>query len=446
MRSIVDRRGSERSARGFVLATLVVLGLAVCLGFAPGAHAATVTVASYNTGNCYPFLCNDSGISSGQSIEYQQVYASTAFSAPISITALTFFFASEFGGSSLVLNGNYQVSLSTTAAPINGLSSIAANNIGPDNVTFANFNVFSNDVDSDPSFSITGGPFLYDPCRGNLLIDLVITNQDNVPNGSGNGYIQADSSGTETSRLFAFDSSGVGTTDSVGLVTEFTFTPGTTTCKDVQKTNYFSNANTTGGQAFVNITDPLEASSGQPEEICAMIYVFDTSQALQECCGCPITADGLLTLNITDDLAASPAAGGNLLVDGSIRILSANPAVASSPPSSKPPGTNCDLRSGQCCDPTGTTANLALRRTLRAWGGHVQDTASTETAFEDVPIAPGDAGALAEACDSIVRLGAGQGTCSCGTGSATTSNASPLRIAPTRRAVLNRFRSTVPRR
>ncbi|HLM79756.1 MAG TPA: hypothetical protein VE957_23060 [Terriglobales bacterium] len=154
------------------------------------------------------------------------------------------------------------MSLSTTAAPINGLSSIAANNIGPDNVTFANFNVFSNDVDSNPSFTITGGPFLYDPCRGNLLIDLVITNQDNVPNGSGNGFIQADSSGTQTSRLFAFDSSGVGTTDSVGLVTEITFTPGATTCKDVQRDSYFSNANTTGGQAFVNITDPLEANSG----------------------------------------------------------------------------------------------------------------------------------------------------------------------------------------
>jgi len=49
--------------------------LAVCLGFAPGAHGATVTVGFHNTGNCYPFLCNDSGISSGQSIEYQQVYA-----------------------------------------------------------------------------------------------------------------------------------------------------------------------------------------------------------------------------------------------------------------------------------------------------------------------------------------------------------------------------------
>ena len=57
-----------------------------------------------------------------------------------------------------------------------------------------------------------------------------------------------------------------------------------------------------------------------------MIYVFDTSQAMEECCGCPLTADGLLTISITNDLAAFPVgdatAGINSLSDGSIRILS----------------------------------------------------------------------------------------------------------------------------
>jgi hypothetical protein len=57
--------------------------------------------------------------------------------------------------------------------------------------------------------------------------------------------------------------------------------------------NYFSNANTTGGQAYVNIIAPLE---GDPTatapyaiagETCAMIYVFNTEQAMQACCGCP---------------------------------------------------------------------------------------------------------------------------------------------------------------
>ncbi len=37
----------------------------------------------------------------------------------------------------------------------------------------------------------------------------------------------------------------------------------------------------------------------QEGEMCAMIYVLNTDQAVEACCGCPITADGLLTLSIS---------------------------------------------------------------------------------------------------------------------------------------------------
>ncbi|MFZ0887716.1 MAG: hypothetical protein WA005_04625 [Candidatus Binataceae bacterium] len=58
--------------------------------------------------------------------------------------------------------------------------------------------------------------------------------------------------------------------------------------------NYFSNANTTGGQAFVNITAPLEGNETatnpavEQGETCAMIYVFNTDEAMAACCGCPL--------------------------------------------------------------------------------------------------------------------------------------------------------------
>ena len=90
--------------------------------------------------------------------------------------------------------------------------------------------------------------------------------------------------------------------------------------------SYFSNANTTGGQAFVNITAPLEgnATATSPAvkqgETCAMIYVFDTAQNMQACCGCPLTADGLLTLRISANLAPNPVGSLSILMDGSIRI------------------------------------------------------------------------------------------------------------------------------
>ncbi len=415
---VPDRRSSGHAGRGF--AVLIVLGLAVCFSFTPTANAATITVGSFDTGNCYPFLCNDTGISSGQSIEYQQVYASSAFSGPVSITALTFFFASEFGGSSLVLDGSYKVSLSTTSAPVNGLSSTAANNIGPDNTVFATFVVSSHNVDSNPSFTITGGPFSYDPSKGNLLIDLVVTNQDNVPNDSGNGYNEADDTGTQTSRLYVFDSSGAGITDSVGLVTEFTTNAG------VELQNYFSNASTTGGQAYVNIIAPLEGdttgatAAAREGETCAMIYVFNTEQSLQACCGCPVTADGLLTLNITTQLAGNSVALGQTLHDGSIRIISSLPNA--SPPGqgiNQPAYEGCDANTGVCCDPTAASTGNQLipGSSLVAWGDHIQNTQITENKFEVNAPTPAElSDGLPEACGDIAKLGSGQGACTCPTG------------------------------
>ena len=419
----------DHFATGLFRPALIALSILLCVGsHVRTADAATLTVGTFESGNCYPFLCNDSGISSGQSLEYQQVYASSAFSGPVSITALTFFFASEFGGSSLVLDGSYKVSLSTTSAPISGLSSTAANNIGPDNTLFATFVVSSHNVDSNPSFTITGVPFTYDPGKGNLLIDFVVTNQDNVPNGTGNGYDQADDSGTQTSRLYAFDSSGVGTADSIGLVTEFTYTgvtPIPPSGAGIELQDYFSNANTTGGQGFVNITSPFEGNQTatnpvvQEGEMCAMIYVLNTDQAVEACCGCPITADGLLTLSISGNLAPNPVASGRILHDGSIRILSTaiNSAITGL---TLPRGVNCDAVTGACCDPTagGGAKPLVPQLELAAWANHVQNTQITEAVFQTTPAAEatGDLTNLPSACAFAIEAGSGQGVCTCGTG------------------------------
>src|SRR5208282_3248941 len=138
--------------------------------------------------------------------------------------------------------------------------------------------------------------------------------------------------------------------------------------------DYFSNANTTGGSGFVYITAPWEG-----DEICAMIYIFDTDQAVQACCGCPITADGLLTLSISGNLAPNPLASGNIVHDGSIRILATavNAAITGRP---EPRGVNCDDVTGACCDPTanGGTSPLVPEHELAAWANHVQNTQLTE--------------------------------------------------------------------
>ena len=68
-------------------------------------------------------------------------------------------------------------------------------------------------------------------------------------------------------------------------------------CYGVQYINYFSNSTLGNGNNYVYVTDPMENAGEQPYEICAMIYVFDPFEDMQECCGCPVTPDGLLTLS-----------------------------------------------------------------------------------------------------------------------------------------------------
>ena len=208
----------------------------------------------------------------------------------------------------------------------------------------------------------------------------------------------------------------------------------------VELQNYFSNASTTGGQAYVNIIAPLEgdttgtSAADREGETCAMIYVFNTEQSLQACCGCPVTADGLLTLNITTQLADNPVALGKLLQNGVIRIISTFPNAVP-PPATVPPITpheyiGCDSNTQVCCDPTAVPADgdpvdgTVTSNQLVAWGDHIQNTQITETEFQSQSaVAIGaeaeedyDPYGLPEACGDIVRLGSLQGTCTCPTG------------------------------
>jgi hypothetical protein len=187
------------------------------------AHPAPITLGVADQGNCYPFMCNDSGTASGESIHYQQVYAASAFSGPIDISSLTFFqvFAQQFGGTTAVLTGNYKVSLSTTTRSVSGLSTDLASNIGADNKVI--FDGPLGGTSTAPSFTITASsPFVYNPSAGNnLLLDIVVTNQANVPNFSGNGYNDADGTATSTTRAYAFLGAGTGTVDAIALVTRF---------------------------------------------------------------------------------------------------------------------------------------------------------------------------------------------------------------------------------
>jgi hypothetical protein len=177
---------------------------------ASGANA-QVTVGTFSGGNCYPFLCNDSGTSVGQSIDYQQVYSSSAFSTPTTFDGITFYDFPAIPGP--VIAGNYDITFGTTTAALGSGYPVALSNVE----TFYDGTLSAG---SGGTYTIDGAPYSYNPADGNLVMEVVVTNQANVPNGSGNGYFESDTSGTDMSRAYLITGQG-GVADGTGLVTTF---------------------------------------------------------------------------------------------------------------------------------------------------------------------------------------------------------------------------------
>jgi len=188
------------------------------------------------------------------------------------------------------------------------------------------------------------------------------------------------------------------------------------TVTDVYQVNYFANRNNpTGFDQKVNITNPgVQGSplSSNEGALCANLYVFAADQQMSECCSCPITADGLLTLSLNDNLTANPLTSVSP-DSGVVKLVSS--AVA---------GT---------CDPTaiggalpvlsGSTLGLgsgsgAIEPDLRAWGTHLAQTTAgtlftTETGFREAPLSEDEGVFLPYTCRFVQYLGSGKGVCSC---------------------------------
>lgn len=187
----------------------VAVGLAMAGVVQP---ASAVTVGSFDSGNCYPFNCNDSGTSLGESIDYQQIYDASAVGS-ITFDQITFFswpYVAPFA----VLSGDYDITFGTTTSAVGSGYPISMSNTA----TFFN-GALGGPIGS--TYSITGTPYSYNPTDGNLVMEIVVTNQANVPNGSGNSYFWADYTASDTTRAYLL--TGYGTYSGTGaLVTEFT--------------------------------------------------------------------------------------------------------------------------------------------------------------------------------------------------------------------------------
>ena len=154
-----------------------------------------------------------------------------------------------------------------------------------------------------------------------------------------------------------------------------------------------ANARNSGTDGTVYIAHPGLV----PGDLCAMIYVFDSGEELNECCGCVISDSGLLTLSLMNDLTSNPLTGKQP-VAGTVEIVSSQ------------------LTGGQCNAGSPTPAG-----TLLGWEANVQPgTPGTfqvsEVPFHRSPLVPSEAQTLAGECSMLQQLGSGAGTCTCGTG------------------------------
>lgn len=151
---------------------------------------------------------------------YQQVYASPLFGGG-TITGVRFFRTVDPSGTGDIANARFTFSLSTTSARVNGLNTLdLSRNVGNDNVQVLDQFLGNLNVPYGGSLTLmfTRG-FVYDPSRGNLLLDIAI-----APLG-GPGFVLFDAHngdfGDQSSRAMRF-ASGY---ESYGLVTEFLTTP-----------------------------------------------------------------------------------------------------------------------------------------------------------------------------------------------------------------------------
>ncbi len=174
---------------------------------------------------------------------------------------------------------------------------------------------------------------------------------------------------------------------------------------EVFTTNYFSNNTTPGAPpATLRFTEygvPIVAGNGQPydtDEECAMIYVYAADQQLTECCGCPVTNNGLVHENVQKDLLGNPLTRVTPN-EGVIQIVS---------------GAYLSVQAFGICDPT----DFDPVPEIESWVTHIQNKVGstfpiTEGKGDEEVLTSNQLSTLESDCAGALRLGSGFGVCSC---------------------------------
>jgi hypothetical protein len=207
--------------------------LIVCFLFTVIASYAdsVITVGQAGNAGCLPLTCNQSFSNAGESIEYQQIYSSSAFPDTIAFDAITFsdnWTIHNFDQGGPLIPGTYEISFYYASSPglLDNLSTNLASNEGAFLGTLADFTTNTPIAvnSSTGTLTIGGNTIVYDPANGLLLMDIIVRNQADIPNWDGNGYFDVTTTGAVTSTAFQI-SGQPARTASLGLVTGFVDPP-----------------------------------------------------------------------------------------------------------------------------------------------------------------------------------------------------------------------------
>jgi hypothetical protein len=180
---------------------------------------------------------------------------------------------------------------------------------------------------------------------------------------------------------------------------------------NVYALGYYSSANTTGNpDTTVRVIN--DGSAGEAD-LCAAFYILDSSEELQSCCSCPVTADGIISESVNNNLL------GNVLTvkvnnTGVIKVLSTATAIGGpsecSPSAQYTGAPTPGIRGWITHIQVGPTSIDDTKPTAKAVAAEAQ---ITEDDLKDSNYATLETGDLKLECQYLIRLGGGHGVCSC---------------------------------
>jgi hypothetical protein len=193
------------------------------------------------------------------------------------------------------------------------------------------------------------------------------------------------------------------------------------TLADVYRVNYFENANVnfTFPSDQVHIVNPgsnattTNGTHDASPNLCVDIYVLTPDEELNECCGCEITANQYLEVDVDPYLVGNPN-NGNYANSGTVKIISSSLAASTAP---NLQDSNCDPGAPH---PKGTLREwMTHYDAVSFFGSPTPILTGNETPFEPAPLSLAEQNSLAWRCANIEAEDSGNGICTCPTAEST---------------------------